>query len=191
MVKNGYPVNLVRRKIKNTTDQYQKRNDRPQAVPKKIIFIPLTYYGNETIIVSNKIKAKIEGIFPCSEVIFRLRKGLTISKLFMNKGKGRDPMEMGVVDKLSCNKCEQIYIGQTKSNVKERMKQHKEGLRKSDSSRTADHMLNNQHHVIDFDKPYLAYNIQQSITRSAMNCLFSRPDQGKTSGSRQRGGDTF
>ena len=153
MIKNGYPVNLVRRKIKNTTDQYQKRNERPQAVPKKRIFIPLTYYGNETIIMSNKIKTKIEGIFPCSEVIFGFKKGLTLSKLFMNKFKGRDSMEMGVVYKLSCNNCEQIYIGQTKVNVKERMKQHKEGLRKPESSRAADHMLNNHQHVVDFDKP--------------------------------------
>ena len=33
------------------------------------------------------------------------------------------------------------------------MKQHKDSLRKPETSRAADHMLSNNHHIIDFDKP--------------------------------------
>jgi predicted GIY-YIG superfamily endonuclease len=34
----------------------------------------------------------------------------------------------------TCNACDQVYIGQTKLNVNERMKQHKDGLRKPETS---------------------------------------------------------
>jgi hypothetical protein len=33
------------------------------------------------------------------------------------------------------------------------MKQHKEGLRKPETSKAADHMINNKNHIIDFSKP--------------------------------------
>ena len=38
------------------------------------------------------------------------------------------------------------------------MKQHKEGLRKPDTSRAADHMIQNNHHVINFDQPEITYD---------------------------------
>jgi predicted GIY-YIG superfamily endonuclease len=46
-----------------------------------------------------------------------------------------------------------LYIGQTNLNVNERMKQHKDGLRKPETSRVADHMINNKNHIIDFSNP--------------------------------------
>ncbi len=33
------------------------------------------------------------------------------------------------------------------------MKQHKEGLRKPDTSKATDHLINNKNHIIDFSKP--------------------------------------
>ena len=71
----------------------------------------------------------------------------------MNKFKGRDSMEMGVIYNLSCNNSAQIYIGQTIYNVTKRMKQHKGESRKPKLSRAADHTLNNKYHVVDFKKP--------------------------------------
>ena len=154
MIKNGYPTNLVKRKIQNTIDQYQKINDATKKEKQKTkLFIPLTYHGNETNIMSNKIKNKIERLFPTTEIIFGFKKGLTLGKLFTKNFKGRDPMNTGVIYKLTCNKCEQIYIGQTKLHVNERMKQHRNGLRKPDTSRAADHMLFNNHHIVNFDDP--------------------------------------
>ena len=69
MIQNGNPVNLIWREIENTFDQYQKR-----------IFIPLTYFGNETIIMSNKIQTKIEGTLFCSEMVFGFNKRIDIIK---------------------------------------------------------------------------------------------------------------
>ncbi|CAF1309282.1 unnamed protein product [Adineta steineri] len=148
---NGYPINLVKRKINYTIDQHHRTNEKTNI--NKKVFIPLTYYGNETIIMSNKIKSMIESLFPTTQIIFGYKKGLTLAKLFTKNFKGKDPMETNVIYKLSCNKCEQVYIGQTKLNVTDRMKQHKDGLRKPDISRAADHMINNKDHVIDFSKP--------------------------------------
>jgi predicted GIY-YIG superfamily endonuclease len=155
MIHNGYPVNLVRRKIKNTIEQYQKNASTTKNKSKigKQLFIPLTYYGDETIIMSNKIKDMIKSLFPTIEVIFGYKKGLTLGKLFTKNFKGKDPMEIGVIYKLTCSACDQVYIGQTKLNVNERMKQHKEGLYKPETSRAADHMINNKNHVIEFSKP--------------------------------------
>ncbi|CAF3209260.1 unnamed protein product [Rotaria sp. Silwood2] len=155
MVQNGYPVNLVKRKIRNTIDQHQKKTTKSteQKKLKKALFIPITYYGNETFIMSNKIKNVIESLYPMTQVIFGYRKSLTLAKLFTKNYKGKEPMNIGVVYQLSCNNCDQVYIGQTKLNVIERMKQHKEGLQKPDTSRAADHMLNNKNHIVDFSQP--------------------------------------
>ena len=62
IVKNGYPTNLVRRKIQNTINQYQKINEstKKEEKHKTKLFMPLIYHGNETIIMSNKIKNTIE-----------------------------------------------------------------------------------------------------------------------------------
>ncbi|CAF4195564.1 unnamed protein product, partial [Rotaria sordida] len=149
MICNGYPVNLVKRKIKNTIEQYHNNRSTIKnkiKTKEKKLFIPLTYYGDETIIMSNKIKNIIKSLFPTFEIIFGYKKGTTLAKLFTKNFKGKDPMEIGVVYKLTCKTCDQVYIGQTKLNINERMKQHKEGLRKPETSRAADHMINNKNH---------------------------------------------
>lgn len=153
MIQNGYPRGLVKRKIKNTIEQHQKSKKKPTVENKKKIYIPLTYYGNESIIMSNKIEKMIKSLFPTIDIIFAFKKGITLGKLFVKNFKGKDPMDIGVIYKLVCKNCDQVYIGQTKLNVHERMRQHKEGLRKPETSRAADHMINNKHHVIDFNKP--------------------------------------
>ena len=153
MIKNGYPVNFVRRKINNIIDQQREANHTGQNKSKKKLFIPITYHGNETIILSTKIKNMIESFFPTVEVTFGFRKGLTLAKLFMENFKGKDPMDIGVIYKLTCNTCDQVYIGQTKLNVNERMKQHKDGLRRPKTSRAADHMIMNENHIVNFGEP--------------------------------------
>ncbi|CAF1463911.1 unnamed protein product [Didymodactylos carnosus] len=62
-------------------------------------------------------------------------------------------MNIGVIYKLTCTKCEKVYIGQTQFDVNHRMNQHKNGLRKEGNSAAADHILHNKEHTIDFDKP--------------------------------------
>ena len=151
LVKNGYPVNLVKRKINNTIKQFYQPTT-PKTI-KKLLFIPLTYYGTETIIMTNKIKSILEKTYPAAKVIFAFKKGLTINKLFKKKHKGVDPTKIGVVYKLSCSKCQKVYIGQTQLNVKERMKQHQDGQKDPGKSSAADHMLNNIGHVINFKDP--------------------------------------
>lgn len=153
MIQNGYPRGLVKRKIKNTIEQHQKSKKKPTVENKKKKYIPLTYYGNESIIMSNKIEKMIKSLFPTIDIIFAFKKGITLGKLFVKNFKGKDPMDIGVIYKLVCKNCDQVYIGQTKLNVHERMRQHKEGLRKPETSRAADHMINKKHHVIDFNKP--------------------------------------
>jgi hypothetical protein len=96
---NGYPVNLVKRKMKNTIEQFHNNtstnNDRTTI--KERLFIPLTYDGDETIIMTNKIKNMIKSLYPTIEVIFGFKKGTTLSKLFTKNFKGKDPMDIGVI----------------------------------------------------------------------------------------------
>jgi hypothetical protein len=177
MVKNGYPMNLVKRKIKNTIDQYQKTNQSNKIKLKDKLFIPITYHGIESIIMSTKIKNKIELLFPTIEVIFGFKKGLTLGKLFMKNFKGKDLMDIGVIYKLTCNTCDQVYIGQIKLNVNERMKQHKDGLRKPDISRAADHMILNNNHIINFDKPEIIGRDSHRKRREIKETLLSLQHQ--------------
>jgi hypothetical protein len=144
---NGYPLNLVKRKIKNTIDRFN--STKTPNPPKKIFFVPITYHGYETILMTNKIKSMIERIYPMTNVIFGYRKGLSISKLFMKNYKGTDPMHIGVIYKLTCIKCQKVYIGQTHFDVNRRMNQHKNGLKEEGKSAAADHILHNKDHAIN------------------------------------------
>jgi hypothetical protein len=112
MIHNRYPVNLVRRKIKNTIEQYQKNTTttKNKIEIKEKLFISLTYYDDETIIISNKIKDMIKSLFPAIEIIFGYKKGLTLAKLFTKNFKGKDPMEIIFIYKLACSTCDQVYI---------------------------------------------------------------------------------
>lgn len=83
----------------------------------KKLFIPLTYYGDETINMSNKIEKMIKSLYPTIEVIFAYKKGLTFTKLFTKNFKEKDPMDIGVIYKLNCNTCDQVNINQTKINI--------------------------------------------------------------------------
>ena len=153
LTRNGYPINLVKRKIKNTIEQFNKKKPTTTTALKKAFFVPITYHGHETILMTNKIKRMIEKIYPMINVIFGYRKGLSISKLFAKNHKGNDTMETGVVYKLTCMKCEKVYIGQTQFNIKQRIKQHINGLKEEGKSAAADHILRNKGHKIDFNQP--------------------------------------
>ncbi|CAF1345381.1 unnamed protein product, partial [Didymodactylos carnosus] len=188
MIQNGYPVNLVKRKVKNTIDRYQKSQTPPSSsmattatttpikLKKKTLFIPLTHYGIETIKMANKIKMMLEQIYPAAEVIFGFKKGLTLGKLFSRNFKGKDPMDIGVVYKLSCNSCSQVYYGQTKLHVMERMEQHKEGLKKVETSAAADHMINNINHIINFSQPEIVARDVNKKRREIKETLLTLQD---------------
>jgi predicted GIY-YIG superfamily endonuclease len=120
---------------------------------RKTFFVPITYHGHETILMTNKIKAMIERIYPMTNVIFGYRKGLSLSKLFTRNYKGVDPMNIAVIYKLTCIKCEKVYIGQTQFDVNHRINQHKNGLKEEGKSSAADHVLHNKDHGINFDRP--------------------------------------
>ncbi|CAF3862465.1 unnamed protein product [Rotaria sp. Silwood1] len=82
-------------------------------------------------------------------------------------------MEIEVVYKLTCKTCDQVYIGQTKLDVKDRMKQHKEGLRKPETSRAVDYMIKNKNNVIDFCKPEIIGRDTHKKRRETKETLLS------------------
>jgi hypothetical protein len=77
LTRNGYPLNLVRIKIKTTIDQFKMT--KIQNSPEKTFFIPITYHEHETILITNKIKNMIERIYPMTNVVFGYRKGISLS----------------------------------------------------------------------------------------------------------------
>ena len=106
--KNGYPLNLVKRKMKNTIDQFNVIKLLP--LPKKNCLIPITYHGYETILMTNKIKDLIERIYPTTKVIFGYRKERSLSKLFIKNYKGIEPTNTDVICKFTYNKCQKVIL---------------------------------------------------------------------------------
>ncbi|CAF1477987.1 unnamed protein product [Didymodactylos carnosus] len=105
--------------------------------------------------MADKLKKKLEKTFPTTEVKFGFQKGLTVRKMFIKNYKGIDDTNTGVVYKIKCDHCTQVYIGQTKLAVMERMQQHRRELKEKGKSAASDHMLNNKNHVARFDQPII------------------------------------
>ncbi|CAF1119945.1 unnamed protein product, partial [Didymodactylos carnosus] len=85
LIRNGYPKNLIKRKIKYTIEQ--KQQQVPTKIRSKLFYTSLTYFGNETKVMADKLKKKLEKTFPTTEVKFGFQKGLTVRKMFIKNYK--------------------------------------------------------------------------------------------------------
>lgn len=150
---NGHPLNLVKRKMKNTIDQFNVT--KSPKTQKKNVFVPITCHGYEVILITNKIKSMIEKNYPTTNVIFGYKKGTSLSKIFSMNHKGIYPMNISVIYELEYLKCGKSYIEQTQFDVKHRMNQHKQRLQGEGKSAAVDHVLNNNGDRIKFDKPQI------------------------------------
>ena len=82
-------------------------------------------------------------------------------------------MNIDVIYKLVCKKCEQVYIDQTQFEVNNRMNQHKHGLRGEGTSAAVDHVLYNKGHTIEFDKIEMLSRDNTKKGKEMKECLLT------------------
>jgi len=140
---NCYPVELINKKIKNRliTIKKNKISEECETNDNKDI--------NKTMVVPyvKNISFGIKRIVKnCVNVRFSIPKKLdSIIK------KGKDKLEVeqntGVVYRLDCEDCEQVYIGQTKRHLETRVKEHRNNIKNASGnySVVTNHRLSTDH----------------------------------------------
>ena len=81
--------------------------------------------------------------------------------------KAKDLMKYGVVYKLTCS-CGSSYIGQTRRNPINRLKEHFS----SDKSEVCRHLMDNPDHKVDFAKPNILSSAGDSARLLILESLF-------------------
>ena len=89
------------------------------------------------------------------KIVFK--QGIRLRNILNNNNKRPILDRHNIVYDLSCNDCDEIYVGQTKRKLRARIKEHKNAKsRHSLTSNVAEHALKNNHNV-DFDHPKINY----------------------------------
>jgi len=122
---NCFPIDLINKKIKDRLITIKKNKISEERESKDNYDIGKTLVVPFAKNISFGIKRMIKN---CVNVRFSIPK-----KLDSLIKKGKDKLELkqntGVVYRLDCENCEQVYIGQTKRNIETRIKEHKNNIK--------------------------------------------------------------
>ena len=95
------------------------------------------------------------------------------SSQFLSTHKDKLPPCPKGVYRIPCGTCPATYIGQTKRDLKTRLKEHARDIRnKKDSSAVSQHIVKNPSHQIDFDNAYIFHPEPKGYDRKFMEGLF-------------------
>ncbi|CAF2145990.1 unnamed protein product [Rotaria magnacalcarata] len=158
LIHNGYPMHLIKRGIREANCIVNKMNNKKEVTQqpptKKKIYFILPYYGNESLILTQKIKQICKNFIPTCHVQIGFRKTFSLKSIFLPIQKGHDETKKTkkLVYKLKCNNCENCYIGETNREKITRLKEHKKDIKKcSETSNIAKH-VHDKNHSFKFDE---------------------------------------
>jgi len=169
LLDNGYPLSLIFEKINSRLKKiFVQRtitidNFTNSEIERKIIVVP---YVNP---ISEKIQANIDK----SKAMISFRCINTL-RHFVKVHKDQDHIlsKNNVVYKISCNDCDASYVGQTKRQLKTRLKEHKHNLKQDCSKHSviSEHIVKYNHFfdwdntkIIDRDSNYYKRIVSQMI----------------------------
>lgn len=144
LLKNGYPKGLVSTIIFSTSEQIEQQQPRGAQLGEIKLGV-LPYYDHLT--------DRITKVFREENIVIARKSIKNVGSLF-TKLKDNIPtmLKSNVIYKLTCNTCQNCYIGQTSQWVKNRIALHKSDIRKrQDRCALTNHIMANQEHNIDMD----------------------------------------
>jgi len=123
LLDNGYPLSLIFDKINLRLKKMfvQKTNDTMDSISeRKNLVLPYVQLLSE-FISSNIDKSKARIGFRCLNKLSRFIK--------VHKDIDHNSFKNNVIYKIGCNNCEASYVGQTKRQLKTRIKEHKNNIK--------------------------------------------------------------
>lgn len=120
MLENGYPKNLLKKLIHNSSNSGQPQNNDEIAstnLDQRIIFTSIPLINVMTKSLINLLKTDNIKVIPRTE--FKLK------RLYSNlKDRIETDKKSCVVYRIPCQNCDEVYIGQTSQQLKRRITQH-------------------------------------------------------------------
>ncbi|XP_018361286.1 PREDICTED: uncharacterized protein LOC108760014 [Trachymyrmex cornetzi] len=168
LLDNGYPLDFIFKNINNRIRTLahkdvicDKTNDDKEL--RQLMVIP---YVNS---ISNKVSKSINKAnymigYRCLNKLNRFIK--------VQKDKNEQENNNNVIYKIDCKNCEASYVGQTKRQLKTRIKEHKNNFKLDQSKHSVitNHMNENNHefnwdavNILDFESNYRKRNISEMI----------------------------
>ena len=153
LLDNGYPLHIIRRGIKEGEVLIKRmsqteNNNNASNERKKVIFLPIQYYGQESIVFASRVKKICQKLLPTLDIQFCFRKHMSLKSIFLPKLKGKDEKKTNknLVYSIPCTGCDKVYIGETSRMKETRMNEHKAKARLlSADSKIVEHILEHNH----------------------------------------------
>ena len=155
--KNGYPENIIKKGIKETIAIHKKHQSKEQRTEKKddrtVIFFTLSYYGQETFILSQKIKKLCKKLLPNLKITIAFKNSSTLGNFFLPKQKGLDNARKHkkLVYSIQCKDCTLIYGGETNREKETRINEHIKDITKNKQNSAIAQRCSNNNHQFDLN----------------------------------------
>ena len=167
--RNGYPAyfldSCVRRFFNRKYDKMLSHLEKRKNCRTVIARLPIL--GDMSMQLKKELSALVEK-HTWNRVILRIIDNTwNIGHNFRLKDQQKTLMKYGVVYKLTCS-CGSSYIGQTRRNLINRLKEHSS----SDKSEVCRHLMDNPDHKVDFAKPNILSSSGDSARLLILESLF-------------------
>ena len=139
------------------------RNDNPINTPKYISapYIPQTSERINRILKDHDIKLSNKA----SNTLF--------NKLSNVKQKRTKLEKTGAIYKINCKDCNDVYIGETGKQLKERVKQHEAAVRNNNIAYQVVQHCNDNNHTMDFDNVQIVNQNTNVRSRRFLEAFYS------------------
>ena len=167
--RNGYPAyfldSCVRRFFNRKYDKMLSHLEKRKNC--RTVIARLPFLGDMSMQLKKELSALVEK-HTWNRVILRIIDTTwNIGHNFRLKDQQKTLMKYGVVYKLTCS-CGSSYIGQTRRNLINRLKEHSS----SDKSEVCRHLMDNPDHKVDFAKPNILSSSGDSARLLILESLF-------------------
>ena len=123
-IRNGYPLNLIEKIIKQFFNKLFVPKKILHTVPKKQLFISLEYLGQHSIQIKRSLEKIISKHIPYCKVNIVFSSNCKLRSFFLFKDKIPKNLRSGVLYKFCCSSCKTTYIGKSIRHFQIRYSEH-------------------------------------------------------------------
>lgn len=168
LINNGYPINLINKIFKNRLHKAYNtfKYDKKQNEHSNNKFIALPYVQN--------LSEKINKICKPYNITIAHKNQNNLAPLFSKiKAETTKFKQTNVIYKIPCNDCPNVYIGQTKQYLQNRINQHK--AESSNITALKKHRINTEHNF-NFNNTTILHKEKNQKVRNVLEMIYIKKD---------------